>query len=312
VTWFGAPNFRMLATEVQDLALHYAMRALPTEACSDLGARLGLLIGRRGHPAAERRSRAVLARLCRPQDEAALEASVTRLWQNVGRSYAEFSILPRLLREGRIAPAEPALFTAECSDTSPLIVCFLHLGNWELLGARMVQALPDRATAVVLRPTNRAHALIIREQRRHLRTELLELDRHVWRHVAERLQRRGGVLWLAADEAHGGRVFAPFLGRPPSLDGNLGKMVRLASATGARIMPVYAERHPGVRFTIHALPPVRVTAERRDHAALLDAVSRLDRMIEPIIRRLAEQWYMAIEFGGLPDPAPADFGREPA
>ena len=98
-----------------------------------------------------------------------------------------------------------------------------------------------------------------------------------------------------------GRVHAPFFGRPPSLNGNLGKMVRLASATGARIVPVYAERRPGAHFVLHALPAMRVTADGRDRQALLDAVVKLDALLDPIVRKYSEQWYMAVEFGD--DPA---------
>lgn len=292
-------QLRVLAGEAKDLGLHYAMRALPTETCSDLGARLGLLIGRRGHPVAEARSRAVLAQL-RPElaDPAALEAAMTRLWQNVGRSYAEYSVVRRLLAEGRVTPSDPARLPAAGADPRPLILCFLHLGNWEVLGQHMVTLWPGRAfAAVVMPPANRAHALIARRRRRHLPLDLIEMDRHVWRQATEQLRRPGGVLWLAADEAHAGRVFAPFLGRTPVAHGNLGKMVRLAATTGARILPIYAERLPGVRFVVHALAEIEVAADRRDTAAILDQVVQIDALLDPIVRRLAEQWYMAIEFG---------------
>lgn len=294
----GMRRLRVLASEAKELGLHYAMRALPTEICSDIGARLGSSIGRRGHPVAAARSLAVLARL-RPDlaDAAALETAMTRLWQNVGRTYAEFSVLRRIVREGRVTQSDPAVLRETAADTRPLILCFLHLGNWEVLGEQMARLWPGRITAVVMPPANRAHAFIARRRRRHLPAELIEMDRHVWRVAAERLRRPGGVLWLAADEAYAGRVFAPFLGRVPTADGNLGKMVRLASTTGARILPIYAERQPGVRFVVHALPEIDVTADRRDAAALLEAVVRLDAQLDPIVRRLAEQWYMAIEFG---------------
>lgn len=294
----GNQPLRVLAGEAKDLGLHYAMRALSTDSCSDLGARLGLSIGRRGHPLAEARSRAVLAQL-RPElaNTTALEAAMTRLWQNVGRTYAEFSVLRRIMREGRVTQSDPALLRADAADPRPLILCFLHLGNWEVLGEQMARLWPGRITAVVMPPANRAHAFIAHRRRRHLPADLVEMDRHVWRVAAERLRRPGGVLWLAADEAYAGRVFAPFLGRAPAAGGNLGKMVRLASMTGARILPIYAERQPGVRFVVHALPAIDVTADRRDAAAMLEAVVRLDAQLDPIVRRLAEQWYMAIEFG---------------
>jgi KDO2-lipid IV(A) lauroyltransferase len=291
-------RLRLLAEEARDLAVYYGLRGLPTEVCSDLGARLGLSFGRRDHPLAEARSRLVLAQL-RPElaDPALLEAAMTELWRNTGRTYAEFSLLRRIVREGWVAQSDPALLNSVIADPRPLILCFLHLGNWEVLGQQIGQILPGRVGAIVLPPASRAHSLLVRNRRRHLPMDFFEVNRHVWRVAGLRLRQPGGVLWLAGDEAHNGRVFAPFLGRPPVVDGNLGKMVRLASSTGARILPIYAERQPGVRFVVHALPQIEVVADRRDAQAILEAVVQLDALLDPIVRRLAEQWYMAIEFG---------------
>jgi KDO2-lipid IV(A) lauroyltransferase len=294
----GIQPLRVLGDGARDLALHYAMRALPTEVCSDLGARLGLSIGRRDHPLAEARSRLILPHLrSELADPAALEAATALLWQNVGRSYAEFSVLRRIVREGRVTQSDPALLRSAIADPRPLILCFLHLGNWEVLGQQMGLLLPGRIGAIVAPPANRAHSFIVRHRRRHLPMDFFDVNHHVWRSAGMRLRQPGGVLWLAADEADAGHVFAPFFGRPPVIDGNLGKMVRLASATHARILPIYAERQPGVHFVVHTLPQIDVTADRRDTAAILEAIVQLDAQLDPIVRRLAEQWYMAIEFG---------------
>jgi KDO2-lipid IV(A) lauroyltransferase len=92
-----------VAAELRDLGLHYGMRALPTEACSALGAWLGTKLGQSAHPVSDSRARALIARL-RPDlavSPAALEASLRLLWQNVGRTYAEFAAIQRMLPEGR-------------------------------------------------------------------------------------------------------------------------------------------------------------------------------------------------------------------
>jgi Kdo2-lipid IVA lauroyltransferase/acyltransferase len=291
-------RLRLLAEEARDLALFHGLRGLPTEVCSDLGARLGQSFGRRYHPLAEARSRLALAQL-RPElaDPVLLETAMTELWRNAGRTYAEFSLLRRIVREGRVTQSDPALLHSVIADPRPLILCFLHLGNWEVLGQQMGQVLPGRVGTIVLPPASRAHSLLARHRRRHLPMDFFEVNRHVWRVAGLRLRQPGGVLWLAGDEAHNGRVFAPFLGRAPVMDGNLGKMVRLASSTGARILPIYAERQPGVRFVVHALPQIMVVPDRRDAEGIREAVVQLDALLDPIVRRLAEQWYMAIEFG---------------
>ncbi|MFI4889720.1 MAG: lysophospholipid acyltransferase family protein [Steroidobacterales bacterium] len=289
-------HLRELLVEARDLALHFALTALPTETCSNIGARLGLSVGRGGHPAAAERSRVVLSRL-RPElgDGPPLEEALVTLWQNVGRTFAEYSVVQRILREGRVTFADPAQFDAVMGDQRPLILCLLHLGNWGIMSEAIARRWPGRVAAIALVDRKRAHKIISRRWRKWTETLVLEVHRNVWRPTVEHLKRPGGVLILAGDEQHAGRVLAPFLGRPPVTDGNLGRMVRLASATGARIMPVYCERLPGVRFKVHGLPPMEFNVDRRDEAAMLQAVLRLDAQIEPVVRRYLEQWYVAVE-----------------
>ena len=61
-------------------------------------------------------------------------------------------------------------------------------------------------------------------------------------------------------------------------------------------LTIYAERLAGVRFVVRALPPITITADRRDPVALLAQTAALDAQLEPILRRFAEQWYMATAF----------------
>ena len=76
---------RRLLPELRDLAIHFGLRSLPIETCSTVGATLGRTMGRRGHPNAEARARAVLPRL-RPDLAApdALETALVGLWENAG------------------------------------------------------------------------------------------------------------------------------------------------------------------------------------------------------------------------------------
>jgi KDO2-lipid IV(A) lauroyltransferase len=289
-------RLRELAVEARELALHFGLAALPTETCSNLGARLGLSVGRGGHPAAARRSREVISRL-RPDlgDGPRLEEAVVTLWKNVGRTFAEYSVARRILREGRVTFADPAQFDAFGADQRPLILCLLHIGNWGIMSEAIARLWPGRVAAIALVDRKRAHKIISGRWRSWTETVVLEVHRNVWRSTVEHLRRPGGVLILAGDEQHEGRVLAPFLGRPPVTDGNLARMVRLASATGARVMTVYCERLPDVHFRVHALPPMEFNVGRRDEAAMLQAVLRLDAQIEPVVRRFLEQWYVAVE-----------------
>jgi KDO2-lipid IV(A) lauroyltransferase len=294
--------------EARDLAIHYGLRLLPARSCSRIGAWLGTTLGRPAHPVEEARARHLL-RVIRPDLNTpdALEAALVRLWSNIGRTFVEFSVLNRLFRSGDSKVANPAALDDIYADDRPLILCFVHLGNWEVLGQQMVDHPLIHAgrplSAVVRPPANRAHAFIAAHRRSTLPVDLVAMSPRIWHDVMRTLKVPGGIVWLAADDADGGRVFAPFFGRAPRTDGNLGKIVRLAAATGARILPLYNERLEGTRTVSHFLPLIEVPSGRLTGDTLREQIARLDAVFDPIVRRHADQWYMAVAFGHDPtDP----------
>jgi len=295
-----APAPHRMLPELRDLALHYGLRALPTEACSALGARLGRSIGRRGHPVAAARAVSLLGQLRPDLHGPSLEAANVRLWENVGRTFAEFSVLHRMLPEGRSVLSDPGLLDALYAQNRPLILCFVHLGNWEVLGAQLSthpRIVPGRPfVALVETPPNRAQAFIAMHQRRALPVECLPMAPRVWHRIGETLRRPGGIVWLAADEAANKRVHAPHFGRRLRADGNLGKIVRLAAASGALVVPMWSERVAGARFVSRLGPPLEVPTGRLSQDALQAQVARLDAVFAPVVRSLVDQWYMATEF----------------
>ena len=283
------------------------MRALPTGPCSDLGAWCGTALGQRGYPAADSRIRALLAQL-RPDLAAtpeSLAASLRLIWQNIGRTYAEFAAVERIVPEGRAILIDPHRLDEAYADDRPLILCFFHLGNWEVL-ARQVIIHPsiDRGrpfTAVTMPPSNRAHAFIAARRRSSLPVNLVPMNRRVWHSVTECLRRPRGIVWLAGDESANGRVFAPHFGRKVRLDGNLGKIVRLAAATGARVLPMYNERIGTTHFQSHILPMIEVPQGRLSDEQIEAHVMRIDAVFAPIVKRLLTQWYMAVDFSLDPE-----------
>jgi Kdo2-lipid IVA lauroyltransferase/acyltransferase len=291
---------------MRDLALHRMMRALPVGMCSALGSELGVWLGQRTDRASDTRAKALLRRLHPEADAAAVDRQARELWRNIGRTFAEFSTLPRIITERRVTISPEAVIAEIAPNPRPVIVCFVHLGNWEALGAALgghpTVIAHRKMSAVIAPPANRARAMIAARLRGTLAVEQLQIGPGVWRAILTRLRRPFGTVWLAADAAEGG-VDTPLFDRAPRVDGNLSKIIRLASSTGALILPVYCERLPGVRFVAHVLEPYEPPATRVDTADLLQAVTHLNAVFEAPVRRLVSQWYMAIEFPT--DAAPA-------
>jgi KDO2-lipid IV(A) lauroyltransferase len=294
----------MTSADRLDWALHHAMSAMPASLCSALGARLAPLMGRKANPAAHAHATALFAAV-RPdwgRDAATLEAAVDRLWDCTGRTYAEFAISHRLIRSGRVAFAGIEHLDQALAGGRPVIALFLHTGNWEVSFMQLAFHAPGRAALIFDPPKQAARAAIALNVRRQAPFELFPMGRMVWRRALTQLQRPGGVLITAADEAVNGEIGAPFLGRVPRSDGNLGKVARLALRTGALVVPFYNERHPGPRFTTHLLAPLNFAGTADDEAAVAAAVAQLNAVMTPPILRLLDQWYMALMYRGYAAP----------
>jgi lauroyl/myristoyl acyltransferase len=101
---------------------------------------------------------------------------------------------------------------------------------------------------------------------------------------------------VAVDENAAGQVWGPLFDRPARPDGNMGKAVRLALTTNALVLPFYSERIAGARLVSRYLAPLELKGDSRDPAAVLDGVHQLNDVIEVPVRRLLDQWYMALAF----------------
>jgi len=286
--------------ERRDLAIYRVMRSLPVSAVSRIGASLGLRLGRRAHPEADARVVAALAQL-RPdlaRDPKRLHAAHLCLWANVGRVYAEISVLDKIVPEERVVIDGAEHFDAAMADGRPVIVAYVHLGNWETSAIQLSLRAPGRGCAFAdPPPANRTRAQIVAMQRSGWPGKVLTIDSMVWRHALKHLEQPGGALFVAIDEPFGEGVPVPSFGRALDDRGNLGKVVRLAARTGALILPVYCERLGGARFCTHVLPPLEI-APRRDTGPdqLLLHAAALDALFAPIILRLIDQWFGLLSY----------------
>jgi KDO2-lipid IV(A) lauroyltransferase len=290
----------MTREERRDLTLVRLMGRLPVRAVSRLGATLGQWSGRRGHPAAAARTAQALASL-RPDyaaDPELLEAAQRRLWANIGRVYAEFCVLERIVREGRVSFADEALLGEVIRDGRPVIIAYVHLGNWETTGMQLATRAPHRICAMADRlPANRIQAEVAASQRARWPGSVISVNAMAWRRVLAHLQTPGGILYIAIDEHAGAGVRTPAFGRAPAVHGNLGKIVRLAARTGAIILPTYSERLPGARFRAHFLEPLYPPAgDSADTTQLQARMQALDALFAPIVLRHLDQWFGLLEF----------------
>jgi KDO2-lipid IV(A) lauroyltransferase len=284
--------------ERRDLGLFRILRALPVAAVSRVGASLGRLLGRRGHPAAAARVAAGLQRLLPDlaRDPRQLESAQRRLWANVGRVYAEFCVLDRIVSEGRVGIGDPKALDVVLADGRPVIIAYVHLGNWEAVGMHLSTRTPGRMCAFAITPANRVQAQIAAMQRARFPGKVVAVDGMAWRHALGHLRQPGGILYLSVDEDNESGIPFPSFGRKLDMRGNLAKIVRIAARTGAIILPSFCERLPGARFCVHFLEPLEFvprTAVTADDT--LYQMHRLDAVFAPVVLRLIDQWFGLLE-----------------
>src|SRR5579864_5666538 len=197
-----------------DFALHHAARLLPTDWCSAIGARLGVLSGRYRYHGVRERAQIAYRMLAgdgaTPHDTA---AAVMRLFDNVGRVMLEFSVLDRLWAEGRIAVAGSEHFLAARAAGRPVIVMGLHLGNWETIGPTIVGLGFRGFKAFYQPPRSRFEHKIALAARARYGVIVLRPGVAAARAARRLLVDERGVLLVYADEERHGHVSAPLFGR---------------------------------------------------------------------------------------------------
>jgi len=271
-----------------NFAMHYLSRQLPIDTASAAGAWLAGMNGRFRFQAVRDRVRRGYAALAGAGDR---EAAATRLFAEIGRVMMEFSALDRLWAAGRIAVAGAEHLTAARAAGKPVIVMGLHLSNWEVIGPALI-GLGLRFKFIYQPPRSRFEHRIAAAARRRYGAVLLQPGIPAARIAHRLLVAERGILLIFADDERKGYVNAPLFGRPVMPRANLLNIARLAQASGAAVIPAYAERLGGARFRVNFLPPVEL-AEDGD---TLENVHRLDATIAPLVSARLDQWYMLVDY----------------
>jgi KDO2-lipid IV(A) lauroyltransferase len=292
--WIRDPLFAAL-----NYPMHHAFRLLPIDLVSAVGGHVGALNGKyRFHKIRDRVRRAYLHLSPGGTEEAAADRAAAALFDNLGRMIAEYSVIDRLWPAGRIAVRGGEHLVAARQGGRPVIVMGLHLANFEMIGPTILGLLPGvSAAGFYLPPPSRFdHKLLVAARRRYgavMYPPGPAGTRMAHRHLVD----HRSVLLVYADEERQRHVSAPLFGRPIPRLANVLSIVRFAWASGAAVVPAYAERLGGARFRVTYLPPVELVPEGDDRsAALTENVHRIDHIITPIVLDHLDQWYMLVEF----------------
>lgn len=274
-----------------NLLMHHALRMLPIDACSAIGARLGETTGRTRYREANIVARRTLRRLRKDRD---VEPQMREAWRQVGRIMAEFSVLDRLWPAGRIAVDGIDHVHAARATGRPVMIVGVHVGNWETIGVALVKSgVPT--TMIYQPPGNRfEHRIAIRRREGYGLTLVPPRRVRALPFYRVLLERKGvGLIFL--DDVVAGRVNGPALGRPLRPIGNVLHAARMAAMTDAVVIPSYVVRERGAHFRTVFLPPVTLPGDAGADGIMTN-IGVLDAVIDPIVRRHLEHWHMLFEF----------------
>jgi KDO2-lipid IV(A) lauroyltransferase len=273
-----------------DLIGHFALKLLPIDVCSNVGAFLGRVVMKSKYKAAVDNMRRNLDIILPDASVAEKEAILTRNCENLGRLMTEFSVLTRICRDKERVKVVGLEAVLQSAQHSPIVVIVLHLGNWEVLSSISKKGIPFHTFFLPL--GNPVERWVTDRVRRQLGASLLP-EGMAGVGPALQVLKQGGVVSIFCDEAFAGEIRGPLFGRPAHLKGNLALAARLARRTGAKLYILNSSRQQTANFECHFSPVITLPGERepKTNADIINDVRFLNALVEPIVKRHLDQWY---------------------
>ncbi len=236
-----------------------------------------------------KRARSNLRAAYPDMDAAQIESIIRDMWDNLGRTVAEYAHLGKLSMHGpdpriEIAGIEHA-DTALASGKGILFVSG-HFANWEVMPFAATQyGIPG---GEVYRPVNNPYIDRWMVRRRMIcgpQDQIAKGAQGTKRIFT--LLRAGKAIFLLVDQKTNEGVPAPFFGRDAM---TTPAPAALALKLGAVVLPASNERLGGARFRMTVHPPLDVTPTGDHDRDVLDLTVRITAAIEACVRYRPSQW----------------------
>ena len=262
-------------------ALYGFFKILPLETASDTGGFIFSLAGPK--MGISRRARKNLQESFPGKSRQEIEKIVIGMWENLGRTVAEYphlhDIWPRIEIVGKehleaaLAAGGPSLFFAG------------HLANWEILAIGPKRAGIDM-NLVYRRPNNPWVDNLLRYARSSGSVGHIMKGAEGARRIFSVLK-KGGTVGILADQKLNEGIPVPFFGR----DAMTAPAIAIfALKFGCPLYPSRSERLGGATFRLTFYPPLKTESTGDKEADILRIMTDINRMLESWIRERPEQW----------------------
>ena len=277
-------NFRNRVEAALARAAFGFFGVLPLDAASALGGWLGTAVGYR--LPVTRRARRNLAAAYPDMSEAEREGVLKRMWNNLGRTTAEFPHIAKMkIGAGeRIEIDGLEHLDAILTKTQPLIFFGAHCGNWELAGP--VAGSRGIPLNIVYRAPNNPHLDWLFAERGNPGAEMIPKGSAGAR-TALRVLQQNKALAMLVDQKMNDGIAVPFFGRDAM---TAPALAQFALKFRCPVIPAHTVRLNGARFRVVIEAPLVLPDSGDRHADLLAIMTEVNRRIETWVRAHPDQW----------------------
>lgn len=262
-------------------AAYFFFRLLPLNTASNLGGWIGRSFG----PGfgASNIARRNLKRAFPKKSEDEIESIIIGMWDNLGRTAAEYAHLHRIQNNIELLGAE--YLDAARDSQKPSIFFAAHLANWEI-NATCAKRRGLDVHLVYRKPNNPGVDGLLRHARDSGAAGHIEKGAGGARDMISVLK-KGGALGILIDQKLNEGMAIPFFGRDAM---TAPAIAHFALKFGCPIYPSRIERLKGAHFRMTVFPPLEISPtgdQERDTRAIL---TEINRRLESWIRERPEQW----------------------
>jgi KDO2-lipid IV(A) lauroyltransferase len=262
-------------------------RLLGVDLASAVGGWIGRTIFYRTHITA--RGRDNLRAAYPAMSEQEIDRTLREMWDNLGRTVAEYAHLDKLHFVGtnpRIEVANKETASRVIEQGKGILFVSGHFGNWEVM--------PIAATeyglegGLVYRPLNNPYVdrWMVEQRRKHGPADQISKGAQGTKRIFT-LLRNNKSIFLLVDQKTSEGVPAPFFGRMAM---TTPAPAALALKLGSSILPVTNERLNGARFRMTVHEPIAFEPSGDHDRDVLALTTAINAAIEQCVRYRPSQW----------------------
>lgn len=256
---------------------------LPADWASGLGGWLGRAFG--PWLKVSNVARRNLRRTFPDKSKAEIEAILVEVWDNLGRTAAEFPHIDWLMKNRVELVGRENLHLLR-DDGQPGLFVAGHLGNWEMAGT--TAALEGIPITLVYREANNPFVeKIYRRYRAHAAPGGQIAKGPEGAREIMTLLKNGGHLGMLVDQKMNDGIKVPFLGRDAMTAPAVG---RFAARFKCPVVPARVERLGGAHFRVTIMKPMDVQLSGDSHADTMVLMTAINDLLGQWVRERPGQW----------------------